>query len=106
MLSAWVALAEKCRQRLNLKLEFIVFLSSLLSECWGRAGGRIWGLFGLVGLGLVLGPVVRLVFGFLLGGFFGVFFETMKKNSSPGSKNVHVAFRLQSCVLPFRVFSL
>lgn len=46
----------------------------LLSECWGRAGERIWGLFGLVGLGLVLGPVVRLVFGFLLGGFFWGFF--------------------------------
>lgn len=61
MLSAWVARAEKCRQRLNLKLEFIVFLSSFHYAL--SAGGELvegfW--FGLVDLSLVLVPVVRLV---------------------------------------------
>lgn len=62
MLSAWIALAEKCRQRLNLKLEFIVFLSSF--HYLLNAGGELLEGFGgcLVGLGLVLGPVVSLAF--------------------------------------------
>lgn len=44
MLSAWVALAEKCRQRLNLKLEFIVFLSSF--HYFLNAGGELAEGFG------------------------------------------------------------
>lgn len=70
MLSAWLARAVKCRQRLNLKLEFTVFLSSF--HYVQNAGGELMeGFEGfLVGLGLVLGPVVRLFFGFVIGGSF------------------------------------
>lgn len=47
MLSAWVAQVEKCRQRLNLKLEFIVLMSSFhyivsAGDSWWKVLGDWW----------------------------------------------------------------